>query len=70
MCFFKKKFSQEYLLIEQSGYYIEQFCKQNKGEWLFKTYEAEDDMLKFYSVNFQISLQDIYQRVNFDLTED
>jgi Uma2 family endonuclease len=61
---------QEYLLIEQSGYYIEQFYKQANGEWLLKTYEAEDDMLKFYSVDFQLSLQDIYQRVDFDLTEE
>lgn len=61
---------QEYILIEQSGCYIEQFYKQANGEWLFKTYEAEDDILKFYSVDFQVSLQDIYQRVDFNLTEE
>lgn len=60
----------EYILIEQSGYYIEQFYKQTNGEWLFKTYEAQDNILNLYSVDFQISLVDIYQRVNFDLSEE
>ena len=61
---------QEYILIEQSVYYIEQFSKQPNGEWIFKTYESGPDILNFYSVDFSISLTDIYQRVDFDLTED
>ncbi len=61
---------QEYILIEQSVYYIEQFSKQANGEWIFKTYESGSDILNFCSVDFSISLTDIYQRVDFDLRED
>ncbi|GBF82533.1 hypothetical protein [Aphanothece sacrum] len=44
--------------------------KQNNGEWLFKTYEAQDNSLNLYSVDLQISLVDIYQRVDFALSEE
>ena len=60
----------EYLLIEQSTYYIEQFSKQPNEEWLFKTYELETDILNFSFLDFSISLTDIYQRVDFNLTEE
>ncbi|MDJ0729176.1 MAG: Uma2 family endonuclease [Crocosphaera sp.] len=61
---------QEYILIEQSVYYIEQFYKQPNGEWIFKTYESDADTLNFYSVYFSIPLTYIYQRVDFDLKEE
>ncbi|MDJ0842880.1 Uma2 family endonuclease [Crocosphaera sp.] len=61
---------QEYLLVEQSAYYIEQFYQQTNGEWIFKTYESDADILNFYSVNFSIPLIDIYQRVDFNLKEE
>ncbi|MEA5510476.1 Uma2 family endonuclease [Crocosphaera sp. UHCC 0190] len=60
----------EYILIDQYSYYIEQFYKQNNGEWLFKTYESENDILKLYSVYFQLSILDIYNRVDFALEEE
>ncbi|MEA5533005.1 Uma2 family endonuclease [Crocosphaera sp. XPORK-15E] len=60
----------EYILIDQYSYYIEQFYKQNNGEWLFKTYESENDILKLYSVDFQLSILDIYNRVDFALEEE
>ncbi|NCQ87331.1 MAG: Uma2 family endonuclease, partial [Microcystis aeruginosa W13-18] len=55
----------EYILIDQYRYYLEQFYQQNNGEWLFKVYESDKEALRFYSVDFQISLLDIYQRIDF-----
>ncbi len=60
----------EYILIDQYRYYVEQFYQQNNGEWLFKASESENDVLRFYSVDFQISLLDIYQRIDFNLSEE
>jgi hypothetical protein len=48
----------EYILIDQYRYYVEQFYQQNNGEWLFKAFESENDDLRLYSVDFQISLLD------------
>ena len=60
----------EYILIDQYRYYVEQFYQQNNGEWLFKAFESENDDLRLYSVDFQISLLDIYQRIDFNLSEE
>ncbi|TRT86392.1 MAG: Uma2 family endonuclease [Microcystis aeruginosa Ma_OC_H_19870700_S124] len=60
----------EYILIDQYRYYVEQFYQQNNGEWLFKVYESENDVLRLYSVDIQISLLDIYQRIDFNLSEE
>lgn len=61
---------QEYIMIDQYSFAVEQFAKQSGGEWIFKEYEGENAVLKLYSVDFQITLQDIYQRVNFELSDD
>lgn len=60
----------EYILIDQYRCYVEQFYQQNNGEWLFKASESENDVLRLYSVDFQISLLDIYQRIDFTLSEE
>ncbi len=60
----------EYILIDQYRYYVEQFYQQNNGEWLFKASESENDVLRLYSVDIQISLLDIYQRIDFNLSEE
>jgi len=60
----------EYILIDQYRYYVEQFYQQNNGEWLFKASESDKDALRFHSVDFQMSLQDIYQRIDFNLSEE
>lgn len=61
---------QEYIMIDQYSFAVEQFAKQSAGEWIFKEYEGENAVLKLHSVDFQITLQDIYQRVNFELSDD
>ncbi|MFZ1029341.1 MAG: Uma2 family endonuclease [Limnoraphis robusta] len=59
---------QEYILIDQSSYHLEH-SKQTENQWLFKEYEREDAVLRLESINLQIPLKDIYQRVNFDEPE-
>ncbi len=61
---------QEYILIDQYSFAVEQYAKQSKGQWLFKEYEGENAILNLDSVNLEIYFQDIYVRVDFGQTED
>ena len=60
----------EYILIDQSSFFVEQFVKTKEGQWMFNEYETEEGILKLESVEFEISLKDLYRRVDFNLNED
>ncbi|MBD2612013.1 MAG: Uma2 family endonuclease [Nostoc sp. ZfuVER08] len=61
---------QEYIMIDQYSFSVEQFAKQTEGQWIFKEYEGEEAVLVLDSIDFQISLRDIYERVDFELIEE
>ncbi len=56
---------QEYLLISQSSYYVEQFTKQDDQQWLFKAIEGENNCLSLTTIDFNISFNNLYQRIVF-----
>ena len=56
----------EYLLVDYDRYYIEQFTKTEDGKWLLSVHSGEDAVLSLSSVEFQISLADIYENVEFE----
>jgi Uma2 family endonuclease len=56
----------EYILIDQYSYHIEQFAKNSKSKWELTEYDSEDSVLTLESVEFQIPMRDIYQRINFE----
>ncbi|MDB9421424.1 Uma2 family endonuclease [Microcystis aeruginosa] len=60
---------QEYILIEQYSYSVERYYKQKDDQWLIDFVTGENAVLQLVSVDWQISFQDLYQRVNFDLAE-
>lgn len=60
----------EYLLIEQSMMSVEQYYQTNDNEWIFKEYKNQDDILILHTVDFQISLTDLYKRVNLKSSND
>lgn len=61
---------EEYILIDQYSYAVEQYIKQSDHKWLVNFYSEESDILKLSSVAWEITLQDLYQRVNFELEEE
>ncbi len=61
---------QEYILIDQYNYSVEQYIKQSYNQWSLNFYTEETAILKLSCVPWEISLQDLYQRVNFELTEE
>ena len=58
---------QEYLLIDQYNYAVEQYWKQSENQWSINFYKGENAILKLVSVDWQISLQEVYQRIEFEL---
>ena len=60
----------EYILIDQYRFYAEQFAKNSEGKWVLTEYESSDSVLAMTSIDFQIVLSDVYEQVNFEMTED
>ncbi|MBW4493776.1 MAG: Uma2 family endonuclease [Oscillatoria princeps RMCB-10] len=56
----------EYVMIDQYTYHVAQFAKTYEGKWLLSEFESADAVLSLASVEFQIPLSEIYERVNFD----
>ncbi|MEA5498846.1 Uma2 family endonuclease [Limnoraphis robusta Tam1] len=59
----------EYILIDQYRFYIKQFAKNYDNKWVLTDYEGEDAVLTLESVELQMSLGEIYERVNFEQPE-
>jgi Uma2 family endonuclease len=56
---------EEYLLIDQTRIYIEHFSKTDNKRWSFCEYDESNDAIALASVSFEISLVDIYNKVDF-----
>ncbi len=55
----------EYILIDQYEQHVEQFVKNPAGKWILTAYDNWDDILKFSALDFQITLKEIYHKVEF-----
>lgn len=53
----------EYILIAQYSTHVEQYSLNENGEWVVTEYRAADDIMKFASVDFQIKISELYERV-------
>ena len=60
----------EYILIDQTKYHVMQYTKTLEGRWLLTEYESEKTILELSSIEFQINLKEIYEKVNFVDSED
>ncbi|TAF11158.1 MAG: Uma2 family endonuclease [Nostocales cyanobacterium] len=60
---------QEYLLIDQNRIHVEQFSKTSKKRWNLCEYDEEDENISLVTVPFEISLQDLYNKVKFEVVE-
>ncbi|MGV0102757.1 putative restriction endonuclease domain-containing protein [Nostoc sp. DSM 114160] len=60
---------QEYLLIDQTRIHVDQFSKTGKKQWTLREYDEEDEAIALVTVPFEISLQDLYDKVNFEPVE-
>ncbi|MEH2441695.1 Uma2 family endonuclease [Nostoc sp.] len=60
---------QEYIMIDQYEYLVEQFTKNANGQWVLTEYESVDAVLSLQSIDFQIPFSDIYEGVNLETEE-
>ncbi|WP_017654838.1 Uma2 family endonuclease [Fortiea contorta] len=60
---------QEYLLIDQNRIHIDQFSKTGKKQWTLREYDEEDEKVSLVTVPFEISLEDVYNKVKFEVVE-
>ena len=60
----------EYILIDQYSYHIEQFAKNSKGKWELTEYDSEESVLTLESVEFQMPIREIYERIKFEVSEE
>jgi Uma2 family endonuclease len=60
---------QEYVLLDQTQMRIEQFYKTGKKQGLLREYDEEDEAIALASVPFEINLEDIYSKVQFEAPE-
>lgn len=54
---------QEYLLITQDAYHVEQFVRQPDGQWLFSEADGLDAVLPLPSIGCELRLADVYEKV-------
>ncbi len=57
---------EEYLLLNKTRIYIEHFSKTDNKRWSFCDYDESANAIALASVPFEISLADIYNKVNFE----
>ncbi|MCY7374405.1 MAG: Uma2 family endonuclease [Pyrinomonadaceae bacterium] len=57
---------QEYVLISQNRPAIQQFNRQTNGDWIYKATIGLNSKVYFESVKTEISLEDIYDLVEFE----
>lgn len=60
---------QEYLLIDQTKVSVTHYLKTGKKRWEIREYDEEDEAIALVSIPFEISLQDLYNKVKFEVVE-
>ncbi|OZH52427.1 hypothetical protein AFK68_24410 [Hydrocoleum sp. CS-953] len=61
---------QEYLLIDQYTIEVEQYYKTAQKKWIFSEYNELEETIYLNSIDFQITLADIYDKVEFETTQN
>jgi Uma2 family endonuclease len=60
---------QEYLLINQYEVSVEHYIKTGEKEWILREYENMNEVIKLSSIDVEITLNDIYEGVDFHLEQ-
>ncbi len=55
----------EYILINQYQYHVMHYVKTADGKWIFDEIEGESALFSLETVDFQFTLSDLYEQVDF-----
>ena len=58
---------QDYLLVDQYRVHIDCYHKLANGRWLLTEYTADDEIITLESINVEIPVRQLYQRVDWSL---
>ncbi|MGB3403837.1 MAG: Uma2 family endonuclease [Microcoleaceae cyanobacterium] len=61
---------QEYIIINQYQYEVEQYVKTEDNKWLVSYLESEESVLSLNSVEFDLPLLDLYEGVEFEVIDN
>lgn len=61
---------QEYLLINSKRQYVDIFRRQSNGLWLLESYTPKKSQLQIQCLDFQTTLETLYEDVIFDVTPE
>jgi Uma2 family endonuclease len=56
----------DYLLVQQVAPVVEHFSRESDGSWSYRVYEGLDQSFVIKSINCELQLSDIYERVSFE----
>ncbi len=59
----------EYILIDQYQYRVMHYVKTGDGKWVFDEIEGESANLSLETVDFEITLTDLYEQVDFSVND-
>jgi Uma2 family endonuclease len=53
----------DYILVDQYSFFVEYFCKNEHGKWVLDEYDNLSDVINIKSIDLDLSLDAIYDRV-------
>jgi Uma2 family endonuclease len=60
----------DYILISQDKSFVEHFNKQPGNVWVYQSYSEVSDIFEIKTIDCELSLQEIYDRVEFEIQPD
>ena len=60
----------DYILVSQDKPFVEHFVRQADNNWIYRSYGDIDDKLKIETVECELSLREIYDRIEFELDDN
>ncbi|MEM7133839.1 MAG: Uma2 family endonuclease [Chloroflexota bacterium] len=55
----------DYTLVSQNRCRVEQYTRQPDGTWLYRAYANMSDTSQIESIDCELLLEDVYEKVNF-----
>lgn len=55
----------EYLLVREEEMRVEHYAKQNPKQWVYKIYDASDDVISLESIQCKVSLSEFYSQIKY-----
>ena len=56
----------DYLLVAQDKIHVEHYVRQSDRAWLFSEFKSAKDKLQIQSINCELSVAEIYEKVAFE----